>query len=394
MYFNKTTLCLIGASLFTVGISTLIRRNKRFAVFQSIILSVHTISSSMNFASVLPLPLFVYLNATVYIQLLSLLSPSLKSRFWRILISYPQSYYFSCTFLWFLCTPISKYAPTTIYIPLTLCFLGFLQTIRFQSETVDLDLVSPTPTNKLIPLKVGINPQKTPTRTLRVCQITDPHLGPFMSADRLRYVCETIVKWDPDLVLLTGDYITMESYFAGEELARGFEPLKQLRGKTFACLGNHDYESLDVVEYALKKANIQLLKDEEAIVNTIVGPVQIVGTEFSFSKAKEHIEKVYSKFPRKENHMRLFLVHNPAEFKHFPDKEVDLVFSGHTHGGQLGLFSLGIHLTVYKMVTKSPDYGFWGMGRNRLYVHRGTGQYGFPIRIGVPNELSMLNIHC
>jgi len=214
-----------------------------------------------------------------------------------------------------------------------------------------------------------------------------------MSPDRLRYVCETIVEWNPDLVLLTGDNITVESYFATEEFAKGYEPLKQLRGRTFACLGNHDYESLETVETAMKNAGITLLKDEEATVETAAGPVQIVGTEFSFRRAKDHITKVYTQFPRKEGHLRLFLVHNPDEFIHFPDNEVDIVLSGHTHGGQVGLVSLGIHWTLYGFFKKSPDCGLWGMGHNRLYVHRGTGHYGFPIRLGVSNELSLMNIH-
>jgi len=271
--------------------------------------------------------------------------------------------------------------------------VGFIQTVALRKESKDIDLVSPAKIPKLAPLKAEIVNAGSNAKTLRVCQITDPHLGPLMSPERLRYVCDTIVEWNPDLVLLTGDNITIESYFAKEGFAKGFEPLKKLAGKTFACLGNHDYESLKTVEDAMKEANICLLKDQEATINTVAGPVQIVGTEYSFKKAKEHITQVITDFPRKEGHLRLFLVHNPAEFVHFPDNEVDLVFSGHTHGGQLGLYSLGIHWTVYNFFARMPDFGLWGLGKNRLYVHRGTGHYGFPIRIGVPNELSVLKLH-
>lgn len=278
-----------------------------------------------------------------------------------------------------------------MYFPLALCFVGFVQTVGYKKEIVDVDL-NTSPTNKLIPLKTGVVNTGN-GRSLRICQITDPHLGPLMSPERLRFVCETIVEWNPDLVLLTGDNITIESYYAQDGFTKGYEPLKKLSGRTFACLGNHDYESLDTVELAMKNAGITLLKDEETVVNTAAGPVQIVGTEYSFRRAKEHITKVYTTFPRKEGHLRVFLVHNPEEFVHFPDKEVDIVFSGHTHGGQVGLASLGIHWTLYKFFTKMPDYGLWGLGRNRLYVHRGTGHYGFPIRIGVSNELSLLNLH-
>lgn len=392
---STTTLALLGASLATVCFSAFMRRSRRLAIFQAVTLSIHSISSSLNFANVIPLPIFVYLNAIVYIQMISLLRPKLKSNLWRALISFPGSYYTSCTILWFLFTPLTKIYPNTVYTPLVLCFFGFIQTIGLRKENIDIDLVEPHNMPKLKPLKTGISQDKknASRKTLRIAQITDPHLGPLMSPERLRNVCDQIVEADPDLVLLTGDNITVESYFAKEGFAKAYEPLKKLKGKTFACLGNHDYEALKTVQDAMASADITLLEDEEATVDTVVGPVQIVGTEFSFKKAKEHINQVITKFPRKDNHLRLFLVHNPAEFVHFPDNEVDLMFSGHTHGGQIGLFSFGIHWTLYNFFTRMPDFGFWGLGKNRLYVHRGTGHYGFPIRLGVPNELSVLTVH-
>ena len=70
---------------------------------------------------------------------------------------------------------------------------------------------------------------------------------------------------------------------------------------------------------------------------------------------------------------------------------MDLTLSGHTHGGQLGLVSLGFDWTVLSR-SRWPDHGLFGHSRGRLYVHRGTGFYGFPLRIGVPAELSVLEI--
>jgi len=232
-------------------------------------------------------------------------------------------------------------------------------------------------------------------RVLKIAQITDPHLGPFMSPERLHDICTTIVNWNPDLVFLTGDFTTIESYFETEKLAYGFSPLKALHGKLFACLGNHDYESLETVEEALKMTGVTLLKDEQTLVDTPVGTIQIIGTEFTFSRRapgqRKHIMEVCEKFPNKD-YPRILLVHNPEEFTHFPDGTADLVFSGHTHGGQLGLFSLGINITMYRIFKQSPDNGLWRKGNNLLYVHRGTGFYGFPLRLGVSGELSLLHV--
>lgn len=90
--------------------------------------------------------------------------------------------------------------------------------------------------------------------------------------------------------------------------------------------------------------------------------------------------------------LRLWLLHDPGAFSAIPEGEADLVLSGHTHGGHLGLLSLGLPHTIVSAATKMPDHGLWARGRDRLYVHRGTGHYGFPLRIGVPAEESVLEI--
>jgi predicted MPP superfamily phosphohydrolase len=87
------------------------------------------------------------------------------------------------------------------------------------------------------------------------------------------------------------------------------------------------------------------------------------------------------------------LLHDPGAFRHVPDGEADLVFGGHTHGGQLGLLVFGLPHTFVSAFTQVPDHGLWALGRNRLYVHRGTGHYGFPLRVGVPAEESLLKVH-
>ena len=79
-------------------------------------------------------------------------------------------------------------------------------------------------------------------------------------------------------------------------------------------------------------------------------------------------------------------------FELIPEGEADLVLSGHTHGGHLGLLSLGLSHTIVSAATSMPDHGLWARGTDRLYVHRGTGHYGFPLRVGVPAEESVLEV--
>jgi predicted MPP superfamily phosphohydrolase len=84
-------------------------------------------------------------------------------------------------------------------------------------------------------------------------------------------------------------------------------------------------------------------------------------------------------------------MHSPMGFAHLVPGEVDLVLSGHTHGGQLGLVSFGLDWTVLSR-TRWPDHGLFAHGTSRMYVHRGTGFYGFPLRVGVPGEASLLEV--
>jgi predicted MPP superfamily phosphohydrolase len=104
--------------------------------------------------------------------------------------------------------------------------------------------------------------------------------------------------------------------------------------------------------------------------------------------------EVCARHPRKEGALRIILLHDPGAFRELEEGEGDLVLSGHTHGGQVGLVSLGLPWTFISAFAKRfPDHGLWARGRDRLYVHRGTGHYGFPLRVGVPGEQSVLRVH-
>jgi predicted MPP superfamily phosphohydrolase len=226
---------------------------------------------------------------------------------------------------------------------------------------------------------------------LRIVQITDPHLGPWQPVHRLQRVVADLVSHAPDLVLLTGDFLTMESAGSPGALARALEPLRGLTGRCFAIFGNHDHDAEDEVRAAMAANGIALLVDAEAVVETRVGPVQIVGANWVGTGRREHIRDLLDRFPRRACHLRLLLLHDPLGFRHVPKGDVDLTLSGHTHGGQLGLVSLGLDWTVLAR-SRWPDHGLFGHGANRLYVHRGTGFYGFPLRIGVPGEMSVLEL--
>jgi predicted MPP superfamily phosphohydrolase len=228
-------------------------------------------------------------------------------------------------------------------------------------------------------------------RPLRLVQISDPHIGPWQPVHRLERRIAELIAHEPDLVLLTGDFLTMESNESQGALARALSPLAQLPGRCFAIFGNHDHEAPEEVRSALSANGIRLLVDAEAVVQTPVGPVQIVGADHYWEDREERVPALLARFPRRAGHVRLLLLHDPLGFKSVPKGDVDLTLSGHTHGGQLGLVSFGLDWTVLSR-SRWPDHGLFGHGASRLYVHRGTGFYGFPLRIGVPGELSLLEV--
>ncbi len=228
-------------------------------------------------------------------------------------------------------------------------------------------------------------------RVLRVVQISDPHLGPWQPIERLRRTLTELIACDPHLVLLTGDFLTMEGSGSPGALALALAPLREVADRCFAVFGNHDHEAPSEVRHALGSAGVRLLVDEEAIAGTPVGPIQLLGADYVWREREQHLQRLFRAHPRRDGMPRLLLLHDPSAFAHVPEGEVDLTFSGHTHGGQVGLVSLGIDWTVLRR-SAWPDHGLFARGVSLLYVHRGTGFYGFPLRIGVPGETSVLEV--
>jgi predicted MPP superfamily phosphohydrolase len=185
----------------------------------------------------------------------------------------------------------------------------------------------------------------------------------------------------------------MESQSDASHLAQALAPLRAYGGRVFACRGNHDLEAPRVVADALAHAGVRLLIDESVTLATEAGSVEVLGIDFRFQERAKHVDGVMQRHPRQPGVLRVALLHDPGAFRHVPDGSADLVLSGHTHGGQVGLLWLGIESTIVSALTGMPDHGFWGHGSNRLYVHRGTGHYGFPLRVGVPAEHSVLQVH-
>ena len=216
-----------------------------------------------------------------------------------------------------------------------------------------------------------------------------------MSIRRLAAICQRAVEAEPDLILLTGDYLTFATNDNLEALTEALAPLRA-HPNVYACPGNHDHEAPQTVHRALDAVGVRLLVDESVLVETDAGPVEVVGLDHRWRASAAHLHGVLAQPRRQHNGAdvpRIALLHDPLRFAHTPEGSVDLALSGHTHGGQVGLVSLGWDWTVVSGLFKLVDHGLWSRGRDHLYIHRGHGHYGFPLRLGVPAEDSLLSVY-
>jgi predicted MPP superfamily phosphohydrolase len=380
----------------TVVIAASLIRGRPFAMFVGVLVGIYSlVAAAMAPAFVAITPIFVALHATVYVNFLALARPRMRPLGYRLLVSWPASFFTAGTLLaipWAVLGAVGLH-PWAPWLPYAFAAVGMLQSLTTKREEIDIVVSGPAGphADRLAPHPHG---QGREERPLRIVQITDPHIGPFMSVARLRRIAERAVAAKPDLVFLTGDFLTMESHSDPDLLLSALEPLRAMPGKVFACHGNHDHEAPAVVARALSKNGITLLVDAAEDVETDAGPVQIVGMDFTFRDRAAHLARVCAEHPRKPGMLRIVLLHDPGAFRHLPPGEGDLVLSGHTHGGQVGLLSLGLPWTFLRLFgDKIPDHGFWARGTDRMYIHRGTGHYGFPLRLGVPAEESVVRVH-
>jgi len=309
--------------------------------------------------------LFAYSMAAAAVQLAHLVRARMRSSLFRWAVSVPAQTFIAGGMLagpWLLvllplrllCQALDWTGALTVLpfveaLPLAVAVASIATSIAVRPETVRFRLgdVGPRELSR-VPVERFRGSEPTPLRDrpLRLVQLTDTHLGPWQSVRRLRERIASLVAREPDLVVLTGDFLTMESMGTPGCLEAALEPLAAMADRCIAIFGNHDHEAPETVRRAMAVHGIRLLVDDEACLETPVGPVQIVGADYRSSERREHLAGLLDRFPRRAGHLRLLLLHDPSGFHALPEDEVDLVLSGHTHGGHLGLVSLGLDWTV------------------------------------------------
>lgn len=227
---------------------------------------------------------------------------------------------------------------------------------------------------------------------LRVAHLSDIHVGGAMDREKLMQVAEITNAAKPDLVLHTGDFLTHRVGNFDEPLYEALSTIRAPYGQ-WACLGNHDYDNAGRFVRRLAESGVTALRNEVVRIDVRGEPLEIAGLEYLSARVDrtEDYEKVFERLGPREV-PRLLLNHDPQGFSALPEGCADLVLSGHTHGGHIGV-QLGPDqaLSVVGLVGLR-DQGFFERGDMRLYVTRCVGFYGYPMRIGIPPEIALLTL--
>lgn len=184
---------------------------------------------------------------------------------------------------------IGPWEPPGVWIPYLLATTGLWRSLTTRREQVLLTLGSHegSPEQARHPNELSRGKAEGPG--LRIVQISDPHLGPFMSVARLHGICQRAVEASPDLIALTGDLLTVSSNHDEVALTQALAPLRD-HPRVYACMGNHDLEAQGLVRRALAANGIRLLIDEAELVHTPSGPVQVAGCQHRWRESREHLQ--------------------------------------------------------------------------------------------------------
>jgi uncharacterized protein len=228
---------------------------------------------------------------------------------------------------------------------------------------------------------------------LRILHVSDVHAGIHMQRDKMTEVVARANALRPDLVIQTGDMIDIDPEYIADYVA-AFRDLHAPLG-VVTCLGNHDhYTGAAAVSRGVRDAGQTLVKSSVQVVERGDAALALLGIDdpagWEFDDPQQHdIDAVLRRAPSPLAAFRILLAHRPGAFDGAAPRGIPLTLSGHIHGGQIYLPVLG--WSAGRLITKYVQ-GHFVNGNSQLYVSRGIGVVGVPIRIFVPPEMALLEL--
>ncbi|HVH92920.1 MAG TPA: metallophosphoesterase, partial [Candidatus Acidoferrum sp.] len=233
---------------------------------------------------------------------------------------------------------------------------------------------------------------------LTVVQLSDIHVGPFMPPEELAEYVEAVNRLKPDIIALTGDFVTgseSEVVPCAESLAR-----LQARYGVFACMGNHDVyaRAEDKLEHLFAEKGIETLRNNAKSIRIAGSKVSMLGID-DLERGHSDLRRALTVCEREPGEVKVLLSHRPEVFPAAAKGDIDLVLPGHYHGGQVKLSPTAGSLSVARLLTPYAD-GLFRLARgghgarktSHLFVSRGIGITGVPIRINCPPQIAHLRL--
>ena len=221
-----------------------------------------------------------------------------------------------------------------------------------------------------------------------IAQISDVHVGPTIKRPFVEGIVERVNAMDADLVAITGDVVDGSV----RDLAHHTEPLARLRSRhgTYAVTGNHEYYSgAHAWIEELERLGARVLMNEHVVIDHDGAPIAVAGvTDYSahqFDPAhRSDPERAARGAPR--GAVKVLLAHQPRSARAAAHAGFDLQLSGHTHGGQFWPWNFFVRL-------QQPfTAGLERLDRMWIYISRGTGYWGPPMRFGIPSEITRIRL--
>ncbi len=217
-----------------------------------------------------------------------------------------------------------------------------------------------------------------------IAQLSDLHIGSFDPPARGARWVEQANALEPDLTVVTGDLVTLGVEFyddTAELLGR-----LQARDGVLVTMGNHDQWDAERFVATIRAHGSRVLLNEWTSITRDGATLVVAGIDDRFTR-RDDLERTLAGRP--EAAPTLLLSHYPDYFEPAAERGVELVLSGHTHGGQIGVPLLGDRYNIATAAKHRPR-GLFRSGSSQLYVNAGLGTTGPPMRLGVPPEIALI----
>jgi len=274
------------------------------------------------------------------------------------------------------CSPISESRRNFFKKSLDVSSLAFASSLSaraiYEAKFIELET-----------LHVKIDKLKQP---YKIVQLSDIHIGGLIDASFIKNMVQRVNNLNPDLVVITGDLIDTKVSNATEPLNE-LKNLKSTYG-TYFCVGNHEYfHNISEIIDAVKSLDIKVLENENVYIGKQGRGFNLAGVYDIFGyRASTHIPDIHKALRNKKESPTVLLAHQPRYIEEVKEG-VDLMLSGHTHGGQIYPFRFLVSI-VQPYIS-----GLHQHNKNlQIYVNKGTGFWGPPMRLFASSEISEIII--